>query len=144
MDELLTMEQGRALLQAANTRVTAPRIAVLQVLARSPRPLAHGEVMAALAAQPWDQATLYRNLLKLVEVGLARVATDAGGLIRYELAAGDAAHTHVHPHFVCRDCGKVQCLPALDVALHDDAARWRDAIADAEVQIVGRCPDCRA
>jgi Fur family ferric uptake transcriptional regulator len=134
------MERGRALLQAANARVTAPRLAVLGALATSPRPLSHGEVLEALRGQPWDQATLYRNLLKLVELGLARVATDVGGLIRYEATLGALARTH--PHFVCKHCGKIECMPSVHVTLPIDETGWSSAVRCAQVQLVGVCPSC--
>lgn len=139
-DAIWSMERGRALLQAANARVTAPRLAVLGTLATSARPLSHGEVLEALRGEPWDQATLYRNLLKLVELGLARVATDVGGLIRYEATLGASAHAH--PHFVCKDCGKIECMPSINIALPIDEAGWSSAVRRAQVQLVGVCPSC--
>ncbi|MBU0551616.1 transcriptional repressor [Myxococcota bacterium] len=134
------IDQGdaKARLRAAKLRVTAPRVAVLCLLARASAPVSHTEVVERLTGEGWDQATLYRNLLKLVEGGLARIV-DEGGQARYVFAQGVAEHTH--PHFICRDCGAIRCLPTLEFDAHE-ASPWRHAIARAELQLHGSCPDC--
>lgn len=140
----LTTEQARALLKAHGLRATAPRLAVITLLARQQRPLAHTEVLTALGPTDWDPATVYRNLVKLAEVGLARVVSKAEGMARYELTPrGDTADTrHTHPHFVCTDCGTVSCLPQAAVNQTPGDPAWRAAVARAEVQFRGVCPDC--
>ena len=51
-------------------RVTAPRLAVLRVLAEAERPLSHSEVVLRLGDDAvWDRATVYRNLVALVGGG---------------------------------------------------------------------------
>jgi Fur family transcriptional regulator, ferric uptake regulator len=126
-------------------RVTAPRLAVLQVLAEAERPLSHSEVVVRLGDDAvWDRATVYRNLIALVGVELVRVASHAGGVCRYELARGDKACAH--PHFLCDDCGIVSCLPETEVVTPDvvtpEKAHWARSLRTAEVQFVGRCPSC--
>jgi Fe2+ or Zn2+ uptake regulation protein len=72
--------------------VTAPRLAVLRVLERAERPLSHAEVVALVGERlldpetGWDRATVYRNLVALVGVGLVRISSHAGGICRYEIA----------------------------------------------------------
>ena len=130
-------------LRGAGLRSTAPRLAVLELLERAGQPLSHGEVVEQLGETTWDQATLYRNLVKLVEVGLARVAAVSRGVTRYELVPEAGAEgAHQHAHFICKDCGQVQCLPELEVSV--TAALWGDVwLQDAELQLVGRCQECR-
>jgi Fur family ferric uptake transcriptional regulator len=127
-------------LRELGLRVTAPRLAVLRVLADAERPLSHAEVVALLGEDiSWDRATVYRNLVALVEIGLARVASHAGGIVRYELARGEAHDAH--PHFLCDDCGVVSCLPETAVVT-PKKAKWSKSLKGAEVQFVGRCPGC--
>lgn len=128
-------------LREAGMRATAPRVALLQLMAQSNKPMTHTEVVEALGQEDWDQATLYRNLIKFTEDGLIRVASQLGGQARYELVTDDH-HDHIHPHFVCNDCGQVECLPATQVMISDSNA-WQAAIQDAMVEIVGTCPTCR-
>lgn len=121
-------------------RVTAPRLAVLQVVAEAERPLSHAEVVDRLGPDaPWDRATVYRNLVALVGVKLLRVASHAGGITRYEVATGEE---HLaHPHFLCDDCGIVSCLPETEIVT-PKKAKWAKSLKAAEVQFVGRCPSC--
>lgn len=106
------------------------------------RPMSHAEVVDALGDGDWDQATLYRNLQKLAEVSLARVASQIAGVTRYEVV-GDDPSDHRHPHFACRACGVVECLVDTTVSVPADP-RWRTALAEAELQLVGECPTCRS
>jgi Fur family ferric uptake transcriptional regulator len=88
----------------------------------------------------WDRATVYRNLVALVGVGLVRISSHAGGICRYEVATERKDCTH--PHFVCDDCGIVSCLPEAEVVTKKKNARWNKSLRAAEVQFVGRCPSC--
>src|SRR5690606_33270700 len=82
-------------IRALGLRVTAPRLAVLQTLAKAGRPLSHAEVVERLGPDTlWDRATVYRNLVALVGVKLLRVASHAGGITRYEVATGEAHDGH--------------------------------------------------
>lgn len=128
-------------LHDAGLRATAPRIAVLSLVMQSSRPLSHSDVVELLGSDEWDQATLYRNLVKLVEAGLLRVASRVGGIARYE-ASRDPDEPHLHPHFACRRCGTVACMPNTKLKVPEDAS-WQQALADPELQIVGLCPSCR-
>lgn len=137
----LTREEGRERLHEAGLRATAPRVAVLRLLADSDRPLSHAEVVEQIGTDEWDAATLYRNLIKLGEAGLARVASRVGGITRFEALDGDEP-PHIHPHFACRECGDVTCLHEAKITIPTEP-KWRDALLDADLQVVGRCPACR-
>ncbi|MFH1844694.1 MAG: transcriptional repressor [bacterium] len=128
-------------LQRSGLRSTSARLAVLWLLRQTVRPLSHAEVVAALADQAWNRATLYRNLIDLVEAGLA-VKTELGDRIwRFTSTTEHVANTH--PHFVCTECGKLLCLPAMQISL-DDPAAAPQTLRDnqVEIQIRGRCDDC--
>lgn len=135
-------EELRAQLRSAGLRATAPRVAVLCLLRESDRPLSHGEVVAKIGRDDWDRATLFRNLVKLEETGFARVASRMGGVTRYEFSHPSDA-PHVHPHFACRSCGKVSCLKEATLQL-PQVGEWKAALEDADLQLVGTCPSCRA
>lgn len=137
----LSRDEGRRRLREAGLRATAPRVAVLRLLVESPRPLSHAEVVEHIGTDEWDAATLYRNLIKLGEAGLARVASRVGGVVRFE-ALQQGAPPHIHPHFACRDCGDVTCLREAKITIPTEP-KWREALLDADLQVVGRCPTCR-
>lgn len=138
----ISRDEAKQQLRDAGLRATAPRMAVLRLLSGADRPLSHTEVVDAIGSTDWDQATLYRNLVKLVEADLARVASNMGGVARYE-ARGDDDSPHLHPHFSCRSCGSVSCLPEAKLVAPVDR-RWNRSIEASELQLVGECPDCLA
>jgi len=134
-------EDARTLLQTHGLRVTAPRLAVVGLLTAERSPMTHSAVAERLAHVA-DPATIYRNLVKLTESGLARIASRAEGMARYELVRPEAPPHQAHPHFLCSDCGTVSCLPE-DLRPRIQArGRWRAAIKDAQLQLEGTCPDC--
>ena len=137
----ITMHEARKLLHESALRATAPRLAVLRVLAEAPGPLSHTEVLDRLGETTWDPSTIYRNLVKLREAGVAPVVSRAEGIDRYALAQaqGDG---HRHPHFICEDCGRVACLPAELLASMSMEGPWAASIRDAAVELRGACPDC--
>ena len=137
----ITKDEARKLLQKSGLRSTAPRLAVLRILSESENPISHSEVLNILGETDWDQATIYRNLVKLREVGIASIASRAEGIDRYTLANahGDG---HRHPHFLCESCGKVACLPAELTSSMSMDGPWSESIEKANVQLQGECPDC--
>lgn len=139
-------DRARARLRSAGLRATAPRLAVLEVLEAAQRPLQHAEVMAALEAKgAQDRATVYRILHDLSEVGLLRRLTLGDQPWRFELApaAVEGHGNDPHPHFVCTDCGGVQCLDAVEVTLKSSGAVPRSVSrAAVAIQLSGRCDDC--
>ena len=134
-------EQERKILQERGLRVTAPRLAVLRVLKSAKSPLSHSEVLECLAKTDWDPATVYRNLVKLRDTGIAIVVSRADGIDRYALALTDGDNRR-HPHFVCDDCSHVSCLP--DDLSHSlsTKGRWAASFRNATIQLCGKCPDC--
>lgn len=134
------LETLRAAVRDAGLRATPSRLAVLHLLRSAGSPLSHSEVVAKLASQTWDPATIYRNLTDLADVGLVR-RTDVGDHVwRFE-AITERHEGSAHPHFVCTECGTVECLPDLDVVSRAKAPR---AIKQkrVEVQVRGLCDAC--
>lgn len=134
-------DEARKLLHESTLRVTAPRVAVLRVLAEAQNPLSHTEVLERLGKTDWDPATTYRNLVKLRDAGIAAVVSRFEGIDRYALS-GAEDDGHPHPHFVCEDCGRVACLPAELTASMSMDGPWAASIRKAMVQLQGECPDC--
>lgn len=137
----ITKDAARQLLHERELRATGPRIAVLRVLADAQTPLSHTEVLERLGETDWDPATIYRNLVKLKEAGIAPIVSRVEGIDRYALiqSQGDG---HRHPHFVCEDCGRIACLPAGLTASMAMEGPWAASIRSAMVQLRGECPEC--
>jgi Fur family ferric uptake transcriptional regulator len=135
------------ILRGHKLRQTSARAAVLEVLGKSTHPLDASEIHE-LMPPAIDLATIYRTLglfLKKKIVHRARGAGDDGW--RYALADDASAKPHTHPHFVCDDCGFVECLhtsqipPSLQRALESATP---NQVAYVEVLAHGQCPQCQA
>lgn len=133
------LETLRTAVREAGLRATPSRIAVLHLLRAAQAPVSHSDVVAKLASQAWDPATIYRNLTDLSDVGLAR-RTDVGDHVwRFEAASHEAT---AHPHFVCTECGSVECLPDLDYVVTRARTPRAVRLKRVEVQLRGPCDAC--
>lgn len=103
-------------LRRRGERVTAPRRAVLEVLAGRSDHLTADEVSALLEGSDVHRATVYRTLDVLSAAGVVSHRHLAGEAARYHLAATAEGAEHLHGH--CLGCGTVVVLPAdaLDAA----------------------------
>ena len=137
----LSKDQIRAMLTEHGLRATAPRLAVIRILNRVDKPISHSEVLNALGEMDWDPATIFRNLVKLREAGIAPVISRAGGIDRYILKTKQN-DLHQHPHFACDDCGELTCLPDDVTNATSLEGAWAKAVQQASVQLRGQCPDC--
>ena len=105
--------------------------------------MSHGDVADALSEHGWDRTTIYRNLLDLTRVGLARRLDIGDHVWRFEVPGPDAGTAGLHWRFVCIDCGQVQDLGGLHLSVDDDAtipASLRER--HAELQVRALCDDC--
>ena len=84
--------------------------------------------------------TVYRNLDVLVNGGLALKLDLAGGQSRYD---GDVSP---HFHIRCRDCGKVDDIPAEDVGGIGvpTVLRTAYAVTGWKMEFEGVCPACQS
>jgi Fur family ferric uptake transcriptional regulator len=124
-------------LHQVGLRVTKPRLAVLDLLRAAGGPVSHAEVVDALGQQDWDRATLFRNLNDLSAAGLVRRFDVGDHVWRFELShPADASHAH----FVCKDCGAVQCLDDIEIVSRATDPRLLQRATD--IQIRGSCDEC--
>lgn len=137
------MEKLQDDLRKAGLRATASRVAVLRMLRGARAPLTHSDVSEALAKDGWDRATLYRNLLDLTKVGIAKRADLGDHVWRFEVSSAHHENDDHHPHFVCNSCGVVECIADLVLTLPKSAAAPKSIrTREVDVQITGRCDRC--
>lgn len=139
MDSLtpISVPAVRTLLRERGLRVTEPRIAVIEALARLRGHPTADDVAAVVKEQGVHLATVYRTLETLAGAGvLTHVHLDTG-VTAYHLA--DA-----HLHARCHSCGTVVDLPA-DL-LADVAERMRDLtgfqLDASHIALSGSCRAC--
>lgn len=135
------LEELRAVVRARGLRATPSRMAVLHLLQGSAQPLSHADVIDKLSSEAWDPATLYRNLVDLAEVGLLRRQDMGDHVWRFDVV--DSAHdAQQHPHFVCTECGTVECLPTVDIIVPRTKTPRAVKQRKVEVQVRGVCDGC--
>ena len=141
------------LLARQGHRLTAPRRAVLDVLASSREPLAVAEIHARLDGGRAHLVSVYRTVHLLVQMRLVRPTdvvrpTDATrGSRRYELAEQFTGHHH---HLICQGCGRIEDLEgcvladaALTQLIRYARRTRRFEVIEHEVRLFGRCERCR-
>lgn len=101
--------RAKELLQRAGLRITAPRVAVLRVLAERPHAAAD-TIMGAVRSEVGAVSTqaVYDVLRVCSDAGIVRRIQPAGSPARYELRVGDNHHHNGVPHLRsgrrCRLC----------------------------------------
>jgi Fe2+ or Zn2+ uptake regulation protein len=121
-------------------RVTASRIAVLEVLGEQPHATAESvaRLVAARLGSVSKQA-VYDVLAACTQAGLVRRIEPAGSAARFETRIGDNHH-----HLVCRQCERtedVDCAVGQRPCL-SPSNEAGFAVDEAEVVFWGTCPDC--
>ncbi len=128
-------------LREVGLRVTAPRLAVLEVLVEHPHATADAVArMARARLGKVSTQAVYDVLAACAGAGLVRRIEPAGSAARFETRTGDNHH-----HLVCRSCGRttdVDCSVGTRPCLipDDDAGYLLD---EAEIVFWGLCPQCR-
>lgn len=140
-NEPLSAAEAKAILRAAKLRGTAARIAVIQCLARERLPLTHAEAVARLSEFGFDQSTIYRCLTELADAGLLARLDLGDGIRRFELLHHEHAGVSEHPHFLCVDCGKIQCLDDFTFRLAPKRGAGKLGKI-TEVLVKGHCVAC--
>lgn len=130
-------QRWRDRLRASGLRVTRRRLQVLGELERHRASMSHAEITDRLRGV--DRATIYRNLMALVDVGVLVRVQLPDRVWRYRLPELDRVGDHGgHPHFICMDCGEMRCLQPADVTVRRPALGGEVS----EIQLRGRCADC--
>jgi Fur family ferric uptake transcriptional regulator len=132
----------KEMLRNARLRMTAPRLAVLDVVAREGKHRDAEFIVAAARRRlgSLSRQAVYDNLNALVAAGIVRRIEPAGRPALYETRVGDNHH-----HLICRQCQTtididcaVGAAPCLEPSEHHGFL-----IDEAEVVYWGLCPSCQ-
>ena len=135
--------EWRSRLHEVGLRATEARLQVLESLARAATPLTAQEIADALPRHAADRVTIYRTLAALTEAGLAHRIDPGDRVWRFRLDQHDSPHAH--PHFVCDDCGAVQCLDGVRIRVsmpENPDATTPARITQSDVYLRGQCAEC--
>jgi Fur family ferric uptake transcriptional regulator len=130
--------------KARGYRLTAPRRAVLEVLARERAHLTPEELYrrARRRYPKIGLVTVYRTLALLERAGLVERVHVEAHCKSFALVRLVGAHHH---RLICRDCGRVEEFSdcALESTLKSLQKRTGFAIESHQVEVIGRCPECQ-
>ncbi len=136
------IDQWVKVLQENGCRITAPRRAIIQVLAESHRALQPNEVyeLSRASYSGIGLVTVYRTLERLENLGLIqRVHREDGCHLLMPAANG---HEH---YLVCTGCGRTILFEGDDLgalfARIESGTGYR--VSDHWLQLFGTCPECR-
>jgi len=134
-------EQMAKRLQEAGYRLTAPRLAVLQVLGMKGEDLSPAEVLkrGRVIYPDLSRATVYRTLELLTEMGMLRP------VYLGERGSHLACVAEGHHHLLCLDCGRTihfdDCV--LSELEHTLAQRLGFQIKSHLLEFYGLCEHCQ-
>jgi Fur family ferric uptake transcriptional regulator len=125
-------------LEARDYRVTAPRMAVIGVIASMPGHFT-AEALAA-RVRGVGRATVFRTLKLLVDEGLVCRVLLEDGRLHYRMSRN--AHHH---HLVCTQCGAIEDFTNCDIAdvISELNRRTGYQIESHWLELYGRCAGCR-
>ncbi len=129
-------------LRENNRKLTRPRRAVLDIIARADHHLTPAEIYRQARAKKLrlGLTSVYRTLDLLVNLGyLQRIHLEEGC---HSYATVARAHGH---HLVCSSCGRAEEFADcdLDPLMHALRAKTGYEINLHMLELLGRCPDCR-
>jgi Fur family ferric uptake transcriptional regulator len=142
------LPRSEDLLRSAGLKVTAIRVALLDLVSARAQHFSADEITDALHQQgmPVDRVTIYRNIERMLREGLLLADLQPGRALRVALNA-KPGKMH-HHHIVCDACGKVTATESCYLT-----ANWEQIRADIRrstgydlsghlMQYLGTCPDC--
>lgn len=132
-------------LRKAGLRRTPVRVSVIELLARSGRPMSVPQILGKLKGV--DTVTVYRTLGTFVGKRLVHRVRGEDRTWMYALGGTGDAPQHKHPHFVCDECGKVECLEQAEIPrgfVQSLGVGSGYAVSYPEVVLHGVCPKCHA
>ena len=131
----------RAELAARGYRITRPRMAIVEELARLRRYVTASELFERLARKRAGigLATVYRTLETLRSVGGASAMPHAHGETAYLFCPVEHHH-----HAVCTKCGRVEDVPCRSLARFERAlgSRLRFTLTQHRLDFFGTCARC--
>jgi Fur family ferric uptake transcriptional regulator len=136
-----TNETFPELIREAGFKVTPARLALLNALKDSGKPLSIAEISKRLSKVA-DQATVYRSLEAFAKEGIVQKVDFQDSHTYYELVLGCAHHHHV----VCQNCGTIEDVEICDVKGLEATALKQvkkfKAIKSHSLEFFGTCTKC--
>jgi len=131
-------------LKVSKLRRTPVRAGLLEVLAKSARPMGAVEILEKLPPHT-DAVTVYRTLNTYNTKGVVHRVRGGDRVWRYALGDATEHAKHQHPHFVCESCGRLECIKDAEIPesfLKSLGLPKGYVVSYPEVVLHGLCPKC--
>lgn len=122
---------------------TPLRKAVFRFIGHKSKPVSAIEILETVRKQViLNKVTVYRILDLLVEKRLIKRLYAGDRALRYGM--GESARHPEHAHFVCRQCGRMECLApeAFRLDIKELRARTQHTVENVDVRFEGTCASC--
>lgn len=137
-------EEVETFLRESGLRRTPVRVGVVEVLTKAGRPLSVTQILGKLRGV--DSVTVYRTMETFEKKGIVHKVRSDDRSWLYAIGSAEKTHEHKHPHFVCDDCGKVQCMETAVIPDEFVAGLKLERgfeVTYPEVVLHGVCPNCK-
>ena len=130
------------MLSSVGLNPTSHRIRVMEIIGNNTYPLSAQEIYDTIKRnQSINRVTVYRILDSLVQNGLVD-RLSGGRASFFGLAPND--HHQSHPHFYCRQCGRMNCLNPRSISMDMTSFEriFPGKIDNVEIRVDGICKNC--
>jgi Fur family ferric uptake transcriptional regulator/Fur family peroxide stress response transcriptional regulator len=128
------------LLKESGLKVTFQRMNILEVLENYGHMSVDDIYEEAIKVHPsLSLATIYKNIILMMENGVLVEVPIAGKKSKYELSKMD------HMHLICTECGEVEdrsCLASADKILHELMTQEHFRLSRQQINLYGVCEKC--
>ncbi len=142
MSTVKTQHNCKDELNGFDLRATPARIAIMQLLESSKKPMDTNTIMSYLQEEEieTDPATVFRIMNMFTQKGITTPIQFQEGKTRYELA-----NREDHHHLICESCGRVEdiedtVIPALEKRIKE---RRNFTVKRHSLEFFGLCANCQ-
>jgi len=132
--------QAGKILKAAGLRRTPGRTEIIELLLQAEQPLTQEEITTKLSTDSLDKVTVYRALDAFLSVGIVHRIETGNRVWRYAVCSC-GSRKHCHPHFICKSCGRVECLTGVKMPIVTEIKPGYQ-VEEQETYVKGLCVEC--
>ena len=140
----MSLDDAADILSSAGLKKTPGRLAVIRLLLENREPLTHQEIYERLDDIEINPVSVYRSLDAFTRAGIVHKVEAGDRIGRFALCGcgtPQEGHGHCHPHFICKSCGRTECLE--DQEMPELAAlKPGYKVEEKEVYLRGICSKC--
>ncbi len=129
-------------LREAELKATPARVAILQLLEQTDKPIDVSSIIDYLKAHDMeaDQATVFRIINAFTKKGLTKQLQFHEGKFRYELVSKGEHH-----HLICENCGSIEDISDCNISdLEKDIEKKKQfKVKSHALEFFGLCSNCQ-